>query len=146
VECVNLCPDNGLHNVLTWLFPWMSAVEECPLPMSQGTASSFSKARSPPLWSLSPTLHFLPRQSLCKHQFQITYIQQRCIQLIKNILTLQNISILNKCCSFELSSYQRILRTMITASTKILSSTTVFNIDSKKKCFLSTKSTFYSDF
>jgi len=91
-----------------------------------------------------PSLTVAVQTSVSDH-FNI-YIQQRCIQLIKNILTLQNISILNKCCSFELPPYQRILRTMITASTKILSSTTVFNIDSKKKCFLSTKSTFYSDF
>ncbi len=32
----------------------------------------------------------------------------------------------------------------ITISTKILSSTTVLNIDNKKKCFLSTKSVYYN--
>ncbi len=38
-------------------------------------------------------------------------------------------SISNKCCSFELSIHQRILKIMYHISTKILSSTTVFNID-----------------
>ncbi len=41
-----------------------------------------------------------------------TFIQQRCIQLkvtVKTFLILQKIS--NKCCSFELSIYQRILKT-----------------------------------
>ncbi len=48
-------------------------------------------------------------------------------------------------CSFELSLNQRILKKCVTVSTKILSSTAVFNTDNKK-CFLSTKSAFYNDF
>jgi len=46
-------------------------------------------------------------------------------------------SIYNKCCSFELLSVIR-----LSVSTKILSSTTVFNIDNNKKCFLSSKSSY----
>jgi len=45
----------------------------------------------------------------------------------------------NKCCYFELSTNQR-MKKCIMVSTKILSSTTVFNIDNNKKCFLSSKS------
>ncbi len=39
-------------------------------------------------------------------------------------------------CYFELSIYQRKLKTIITVSTKILSSITVFNIDINKKYFI----------
>jgi len=42
--------------------------------------------------------------------------------------------------SFDLFVHQRILKNMyIIVSTKILSSTTVFNIDTNQKCFLSSK-------
>ncbi len=44
--------------------------------------------------------------------------------------------IIHKCCSFELSIHQRILKKCRTISANILSSTTVFNIDNNKKCFL----------
>jgi len=42
----------------------------------------------------------------------------------------QKVSVSNKCCAFE-------LKKSIMVSTKILSSTTVFNIDNNNKCFLS---------
>jgi len=73
--------------------------------------------------------------------------QQRCIKLtiepltkrfkVKTFIMLQKISFSNKCCSFELSIYPRILRGRkgITVFTKILSSTTVF-IDNNKKWLL----------
>jgi len=52
---------------------------------------------------------------------------------------LQNISISNKCCSFELESW----KTCITVSTKIWSSTTVFNTDDNNhKCSLSIRSSY----
>jgi len=61
-----------------------------------------------------------------------TFILQGCIKLIKSAvktcIMLQTISISNKCCSFELSIHQRILKKWITVSAKLLSSTTVFNI------------------
>jgi len=41
----------------------------------------------------------------------------------------------------KLSIHQRILKKTV-YTRKIFSSTTVFNIDNKKKCFLSTKSTY----
>jgi len=47
---------------------------------------------------------------------------------------LENISIPNKCCSFEV--YQRIMGKCIRVSIKTLSSTLVFNIDNDKKCFI----------
>ncbi len=45
---------------------------------------------------------------------------------------LQNISISIKCCSFDFSIHQRILKNCIIISTKILSS---FNINNNEKCF-----------
>ncbi len=59
-------------------------------------------------------------------------IQQGCIKLTqrdsKTVITLQKISISNKCCSFELSIHQRILKKIyITVSTKIY-------IDNIQKC------------
>ncbi len=61
----------------------------------------------------------------------ITFIQQEWIQFIKRdsktFIMLQKISVLNKCCSCELSIHQRRLNKCITVSTKILASTTVFN-------------------
>ncbi len=50
---------------------------------------------------------------------------------------LQNIHVYKKCCSFEL---------YIHLFTKLLGSTTVFNIDNNQKCFLSSKSVYYYDF
>ncbi len=58
---------------------------------------------------------------------------------VKILIMLQKKS--NKRCSFELSIHYIILNN-ITVSMKILSSTTVFNIDKNKKCFLSTKSAY----
>jgi len=57
-------------------------------------------------------------------------------------IMLQKISISNKCWSFELSIHQSILKKIcIFVSTKIWSSTTVFNMgDDNRKCFLSIKS------
>ncbi len=57
---------------------------------------------------------------------------------VKTFIMLQNIAISNKCCSLELSIHLWILKNkMYHVSTKILSSTTVFNIDNNQKCFLS---------
>ncbi len=53
---------------------------------------------------------------------------------IKTFIMLQKISISNKCCAFELSIHQK---SYIMVSTKIWSSTAVFNIDKNLKCFLS---------
>ncbi len=50
--------------------------------------------------------------------------------------------VFNKLCSFEFSIHQSILNKRITVSTKILSSTAVFNIDNNKQCCLSTKSSY----
>ncbi len=44
----------------------------------------------------------------------------------------------------ELSIHQRILKTWITVSTKILSSITGFNINNNKNCILSIKSAYYN--
>ncbi len=52
---------------------------------------------------------------------------------VKTFIMLQKISISNKCCSFKL--HQRILKKCIKVSTKILSSTTVFNYNNNT-CFL----------
>ncbi|MDN8907574.1 hypothetical protein Q0O77_14770, partial [Staphylococcus aureus] len=65
---------------------------------------------------------------------------------VKTFIMLQKISISNKCCSFELSIHQRILKKSTTVSTKILSSTTVFNIDNNMTFYLSTKSACSNDF
>ncbi len=72
------------------------------------------------------------------------FIQQWCIKLIKSN---KGIYIISKFCilntfSFELYIHQR---KYIVVSTKILSSTTVFD-NNNKKCFLSTKSAYYNDF
>ncbi len=73
-------------------------------------------------------------------------IQQGHFKLIKSDKDIYNvtqkISILNKCCSFELSINQRILKKSITVSTKILSSTTIFNTDNNYKCFSNSKSAY----
>ncbi len=65
----------------------------------------------------------------------------------KNICYIRTITIIiihilisNKCCSCELSIYQRILTKLIT--TKILSCTTVINIYNNNACFLSSKSAY----
>ncbi len=44
---------------------------------------------------------------------------------------------------FELSIHQKILKKFITVSTKILFSTTIFNIKNKKNFFSSPKSAFF---
>ncbi len=50
----------------------------------------------------------------------------------KTFINLQKIFISHKCCSVELSVHQRILKKCIMVSTKILSGTTVFNMDDNK--------------
>ncbi len=52
---------------------------------------------------------------------------------VKTFIMLQKLSISKQCCS---------LHQKITVSTKILSSTTVFNIDDNNQCFLSSKSAY----
>ncbi len=64
---------------------------------------------------------------------------------LKTYNMLQKISISNKCCLFVRSIYQRILKKE-SVSTKLLSSTIVFNIDNNKKCFLSTKLKYQNEF
>ncbi len=64
-------------------------------------------------------------------------------------LMLENIHISNKCCSFGLflficESWK--IQCISLVSSKILCSTTVFNIDNNQKCFLSSKSVYYYDF
>jgi len=67
-----------------------------------------------------------------------TFIQQGNIKSVElTFALLQNNSISSKCCSFDLPIHQIILKMF---STKILSSTNVYNIASYTKCFLSTKS------
>jgi len=55
---------------------------------------------------------------------------------VKAFIMLQNVYISNKCYHFQLSINQRILHLFIAVSTKILSSTTVFNINdnNNNKC------------
>jgi len=62
---------------------------------------------------------------------------------VKTFVMLQNISISDKC-SFEVSFHQSILKKNVLrlVSTKLLSSTTVFNIDRNNKSFLSSKSSY----
>ncbi len=75
--------------------------------------------------------------------FNSTFIQQECIELIKNdtkaIYNVIEDFYTNK--HFVLNAIQRILKKIIIFkySIKILSSTTVFNVDNNEKCFLSTK-------
>ncbi len=57
----------------------------------------------------------------------------------RRVTTIYNNSISNKCWSFELFNNQRVMKKSIPVSTKILSSTTVFNINNNVKCFLSSK-------
>ncbi len=55
---------------------------------------------------------------------------------VKSFIMLEKISVnSNKCCPFELSIHQRILK-------NTFSGTTVFNIDNNQKCFLSSKSAY----
>ncbi len=58
----------------------------------------------------------------------------------------QKVSIWYKLSSFDISIHQRILKNSVTVSTKLLSSTMVFNNDNNKKSFLNTKSVHYNDF
>ncbi len=68
-----------------------------------------------------------------------TLIQRGCIKSIKtDSKDIYSISLSNKCSS-ELTIHQMIM-TKIYISTKILSSTTVFNIDDNMKYFLSNQS------
>jgi len=63
-----------------------------------------------------------------------TFIQQGNIRSVElTFALLQNNSISSKCCSFDLPIHQIILKMF---STKILSSTNVYNIASYTKCFL----------
>ncbi len=59
---------------------------------------------------------------------------------------LQNISISNNVLLNFLFIKESWKIQCITVSTKILGSTTVFNIDNNQKCFLSSKSVYYNDF
>ncbi len=71
-----------------------------------------------------------------------TFIQKVSFQIKYIVFVFFNKISSNKCSSFELSIHQIILEksTGIMVFTKILSCTTVFNID--KKCFLSSKSAY----
>jgi len=75
----------------------------------------------------------------------MTFTGQGCISLIKidskNVYNVtKEISISNKYCSFEL--HQNILKENALRFPQTLSSTTLFNIDNNKKCFLSSKSSY----
>ncbi len=66
---------------------------------------------------------------------------------VKSFIIIQKISISNKCGSFELSIHLWILKKKcVSVYTKILCSTTVFNINNNQKRFLSRKSAYYYDF
>ncbi len=69
-------------------------------------------------------------------------IQQWCIKLIKSN---KGIYIISKFCILDTFSFELYIHQMkyIIVSTKILSSTTVFD-NNNKKCFLSTKSAYYN--
>ncbi len=63
------------------------------------------------------------------------------------LIMLQKIPIWNKCCCFErYSSNNSETFNCITVSTKLWSSTKVFNIANNQKCFLSSKSAHFYDF
>ncbi len=85
--------------------------------------------------------------SLCKHFYSqlmsLRRIKKKKLIILfsKDALSLAY-SVSNKCCSFDLSIHQRILKKCITVSTKIKSSTNDFNIDNNIKCFLSSKSAY----
>ncbi len=67
---------------------------------------------------------------------------------VKTCIMLQKISILIKCCSYELFIHLLILNNKMYNGfhKKILCSITVFNIDNNQTCFLSSKSSYYNDF
>jgi len=75
---------------------------------------------------------------------KLTFIQHIFVKLIKS--GSEDIYYVTKfyfkCCFFSFPSIKKILKNVFTVTTKILRSTTVFNIDNNEKCFLSTKSAY----
>jgi len=78
---------------------------------------------------------------------EISTFLQRCIKLIKSdSKDIYNVT-KDVLSLFIWTSYSsKNPEKSVSVSTEILSSTTVFNIDNKNKCFLSSKSAYYKDF
>ncbi len=95
---------------------------------------------------MAPTTRFCcrsqrPGESYTSNPHSQTDLLHSSKVTVKTFIMLQK---RDKCCSFELSVHQRILKIKgITVFTKIW---TVFNIDNNQKCFLSSKSAYYYDF
>ncbi len=74
-----------------------------------------------------------------------TSIQPRCIHLIWSDSKDKNISISNKCRSFELSIHQSIQKNKMSLFHKTMKND-CFQHFNNQKCFLSSKSVYYNDF
>jgi len=102
-----------------------------------------------------PVLRHLRRLFVClfvclKESFKEINTLQGCKKFIKSgSKDIYNVTISNKCCSFEISINQRILEksfTVFAKEKKNVNSTTVFNATNSMGCFLCSKLANYHDF